>query len=319
MFEMGFEYQIRSIVNNVRSDRQTLLFSATMKKHIENFARDILQAPIRLTIGAVGHANKDITQVVSVVQDSLDKWMWLSSRLDEFVANGKVLIFVLTKLDVDSLTRNLQEYFVSRQLDIGVESIHGDKDQTERNNAIKKFSSNSSNTYVLVATDIAARGLDIKNINTVINYSIAGSSDTYIHRIGRTSRMNIHGVKPGIAYTLLTPGDTSFAVDLYHILLASSQVVPDDLLAIAKRDKKFYQHRSEHHKHAGLGVHSRPAMTSAMAAEGTHHVPKHQPKPSHSVVAMSNNSSSYSVIKGFVRSSSSADADEARKKGRWDN
>lgn len=320
MFEMGFEYQIRSIVNNIRSDRQTLLFSATMKRHIENFARDILHTPVRLTIGAVGHANKDVTQVVSVVQDSLDKWMWLSSRLDEFVADGKVLIFVLTKVDVDSLALRLQEYFRSRQLDIGVESIHGDKEQVERNAAIKKFGSNSSNTHVLVATDIAARGLDIKNINTVINYSVAHSSDTYIHRIGRTSRMNVNGVKPGIAYTLLTPSDTSFAVELYHILLASSQQVPDELIAIAKRDKKFYQHRSEHHKHAGLGVHNRPAMTSAMAAESTNYAPTHLPKPtSHSDVATYSTSSSYSVIKGFVWASSSADTDESKKKGRWDH
>ena len=312
MFEMGFEYQIRSLVSNVRPDRQTLLYSATMKKYIENFARDILHDPVRLTIGAVGRANKDITQIVSVVQDAQDKWMWLSSRLDEFVADGRVLIFVLTKVEVETLTSSLKEYFTCRQLDIGVECIHGDKDQVERSLAIKKFSNNTSDTHVLVATDIASRGLDIKNINTVINYSVAHSSDTYVHRIGRTSRMNVNGVKPGVAYTLLTPADTSFAVELYHILVASSQAVPDDLVALAKRDKKFHQHRGEQHRHAGLGIHTAPAMTSAMAAEATKYPAKQRPNP---VVNSSNsNSSSYSIMNGFVRAST----DDSSKKGRWD-
>jgi ATP-dependent RNA helicase DDX42 len=85
MFEMGFEYQMRYIVNNIRPDRQTLMFSATMKKKVEGFARDILRDPIRIVVGAIGQANPDIRQLIEIVRDSNDKWQWLITHADEFL------------------------------------------------------------------------------------------------------------------------------------------------------------------------------------------------------------------------------------------
>ena len=127
MFEMGFEYQMRSIVNNIRPDRQTLLFSATMKRNIEGFAREILTEPIRIVVGTIGQTNPDIRQVVEIVADQDAKWQWLSSRADEYVAEGKVLIFVLSKANTEELAASLRRHFAARQLDVGVECLHGDK------------------------------------------------------------------------------------------------------------------------------------------------------------------------------------------------
>jgi ATP-dependent RNA helicase DDX42 len=94
MFEMGFEYQMRSIVSNIRPDRQTLLFSATMKKKVEGFASEILRtdATVRIVVGHIGQSNPDIRQVVEVVSAETEKWKWLADNADEFVADGKVLV-----------------------------------------------------------------------------------------------------------------------------------------------------------------------------------------------------------------------------------
>jgi ATP-dependent RNA helicase DDX42 len=111
MFEMGFEYQMRSIINSIRPDRQTLLFSATMKKKVEGFARELLTDPIRIVVGTIGQANPDIKQVVEIMQSEDEKWAWLSERADEYVADGKVLIFVLSKANVEILTSSLRRHF----------------------------------------------------------------------------------------------------------------------------------------------------------------------------------------------------------------
>ena len=95
MFEMGFEYQMRSIVANTRPDRQTLLFSATMKKKVEGFAREILRTPTRIVVGHFGQANPDIQQVIHVFSADPEKWFWLSKNADEFVAEGKVLVRII--------------------------------------------------------------------------------------------------------------------------------------------------------------------------------------------------------------------------------
>jgi ATP-dependent RNA helicase DDX42 len=120
MFEMGFEYQMRSIVNNIRPTRQTLLFSATMKRKVEGFAREILSEPIRIVIGSIGQANPDIKQHVEVFSSDTQKWAWLSGQADDFVADGKVLIFVGQKATAEDLAIQLKMHFRRRQLDIGM-------------------------------------------------------------------------------------------------------------------------------------------------------------------------------------------------------
>lgn len=168
MFEMGFEYQMRSIVNNIRPDRQTLLFSATMKRKVEGFAREILTDPVRVVVGTIGQANPDIRQIVEILSDDRAKWNWLAGRADEFIADGKVLIFVSGKSSTEELAGSLKRHFLARQLDVGIDCLHGDKDQTDRSNIMRRFSK-TQETSILVATDIASRGLDVKDIRTVVS------------------------------------------------------------------------------------------------------------------------------------------------------
>lgn len=281
MFEMGFEYQMRSIVNNIRPDRQTLLFSATMKKKIEGFAREILKDPVRIVIGAIGSSNKDIHQVVDVISSASGKWSWLTRRIDDWVAEGKVLIFVGSRVDTDTLAENLKKFFLHRQLAVGLDSLHGDKTQADRSNILRKF--RSGEVSVLIATDVASRGLDIKDIRTVVNYDCAKNIDTHVHRIGRTGRMGVDGVTPGTAYTVLVSekipsADSSLAVDLVKNLREAEQEnqISADLLKLAQSDPRSFALNSRSSggsnsrssgDRAGIGSSGAAlAMTSAMMA-----------------------------------------------------
>uniref|UniRef100_A0AAY4BCP4 RNA helicase n=1 Tax=Denticeps clupeoides TaxID=299321 RepID=A0AAY4BCP4_9TELE len=239
MFDMGFEYQVRSIASHVRPDRQTLLFSATFRKKIERLARDILMDPIRVVQGDIGEANEDVTQIVEVLHSGSDKWTWLTRRLVEFTSSGSVLIFVTKKANSEELSTNLNQEGYSLGL------LHGDMDQ------------------MLVATDVAARGLDIPSIRTVVNYDVARDIDTHTHRIGRTGRAG----EKGMAYTLLTHKDTSFAGDLVRNLEGANQNVSKELMDLAMQNPWFRKSRFKGGKGkrlniggGGLGYRERPGL-----------------------------------------------------------
>ncbi|KAG5190312.1 putative DEAD/DEAH box RNA helicase [Tribonema minus] len=209
MFDLGFGYQMRSIVDQVRPSRQTMLFSATFKRKVEQLARDVLTDPVRINVGHAGAmtSNEDIRQVVHVLPSDAAKWSWLTSELPGFVANGKVLIFVSSRAGCEELCKSIAK---DRRLQVEVGSIHGDKDQTDRETTLRAFRQGKIN--VLVGTDVASRGLDIKDVNTVVSYDMAKNIETHIHRIGRTGRMGKEGVHPGAAYTLFTPKHVSAAL-----------------------------------------------------------------------------------------------------------
>uniref|UniRef100_A0A670IZ03 ATP-dependent RNA helicase DDX42 n=1 Tax=Podarcis muralis TaxID=64176 RepID=A0A670IZ03_PODMU len=257
MFDMGFEYQVRSIASHVRPERQTLLFSATFRKKIEKLARDILIDPIRVVQGDIGEANEDITQIVEIFSSGPNKWNWLTSRLVEFTSSGSVLLFVTKKANADELANNLKQEGHSLGL------LHGDMDQSERNKVISDF---KKGTFpVLVATDVAARGLDIPSIKTVINYDVARDIDTHTHRIGRTGRAG----EKGVAYTLLTHKDSNFAGDLVRNLEGANQHVTKELLDLAMQNAWFRKSRFKGGKGkklniggGGLGYRERPGLGS---------------------------------------------------------
>lgn len=256
MFDMGFEPQVRSIANHVRPDRQTLLFSATFRKRVEKLARDILIDPCRVVQGEAGEANEDITQIVEVLPVGPAKWTWLIKRLVEFTSMGSVLIFVTRKKNAEELTTNLK----ARDFKIGL--LHGDMTQQERNEVITTFK--KKELPVMVATDVAARGLDIPSIKTVINYDVARDIDTHTHRIGRTGRAG----EKGFAYTLVTEKDKEFAGSLVRHLEVASQFVPKTLIDIANKSTWFKKSRFKHEKGKkfklqtgkGLGMKERPGL-----------------------------------------------------------
>ena len=231
MFDMGFEPQLRSIVGQIRPDRQTLLFSATFKHSLENLARDILTNPVKITVGSsVGGANQDVTQVVEILNTDQDKWNWLAARLNDFVLDGSVLLFAGSKIAVEDLLKSLKQNFP----ELPSASLHGDKSADERTQIMQGFK--TGKIKVLVATDLAARGLDVRSIRTVINFQRAKDIDAHTHRIGRTGRA---GDKLGFAYSLLTPNESHFAGLLVKNLENAKQDVPPELLALAYRHPKF--------------------------------------------------------------------------------
>ncbi|XP_010544963.1 PREDICTED: DEAD-box ATP-dependent RNA helicase 24 [Tarenaya hassleriana] len=232
MFDLGFEPQVRSIVGQIRPDRQTLLFSATMPRKVEKLAREILTDPIRVTVGEIGMANEDITQVVHVIQSDAEKLPWLLEKLPGMIDEGDVLLFASKKSTVDEIETQLTEKGFK------VAALHGDKDQASRTEILQKFKSGVY--HVLVATDVAARGLDIKSLKTVVNFDTAKDMDMHVHRIGRTGRA---GDKDGVAYTLVSQKEARFAGELVNSLIAAGQNVPPELMDLAMKDGRFRSRR----------------------------------------------------------------------------
>jgi ATP-dependent RNA helicase DDX42 len=231
MFDMGFEDQIRSILDQVRPDRQTLLFSATFKRRVEALATRALSNPVRLQVGTAGAANADVRQEFVVVRSDGEKWAWLAANLPGLLQHGKVLVFVAQKAAAETLASSLRA-------SVAVSCLHGDMDQGGRSQAVKLFK--AGQTTVLVATDVAARGLDIKGVTHVVSFDASRSVEGHVHRIGRTGRLGLEGVVPGTAHTLLTQRDSAFAAELVTNLRVSEQPVPpclSDLAAVGKGGK----------------------------------------------------------------------------------
>ncbi|PAA45934.1 hypothetical protein BOX15_Mlig009050g2, partial [Macrostomum lignano] len=180
MFQLGFEAQVRSIANHVRPDRQTLLFSATFKRRVERLVRDILTDPIRICQGELGEANQDVRQFVEIFRQPEDKWIWMQRHLAGFCSQGQTLVFVTRKANSEDVAKRISGAGFSCRL------LHGDMHQSERNDTIAAYK--RGEFQVLVATDVASRGLDIPAIRTVINYESARDIDTHTHRVGRTGR-----------------------------------------------------------------------------------------------------------------------------------
>lgn len=254
MFMLGFEPQVRSICDHVNPLRQTMLFSATFKKRIEKLARDVLTDPVRIVQGDIGEANQDITQHAIVFAKPEHKWNWLMTKLVEMLSEGSVLIFATKKLEAEKLAADIKLREFPCLL------LHGDIEQAERNKVITAFKKKECD--ILVATDVASRGLDIPHIKHVVNYDMARDIDTHTHRIGRTAR----GGEKGTAYTLVSDKDKEMVGHLVRNLEMANQFVPDDLMELAMQSSWFRKSRFKGGKGktvgggAGLGFRERPSM-----------------------------------------------------------
>eukprot|EP00924_Labyrinthula_sp_SR-Ha-C_P011761 maker-scaffold_69-snap-gene-0.54-mRNA-1 protein AED:0.01 eAED:0.01 QI:175/0.5/0.66/1/1/1/3/108/669 len=184
--DMGFEASIRRIVEeaDLPPDRNTFMFSATFPKEIQQLAQDFMRNYIFLTVGRVGSASKDIQQRIERVQENQKRDL-LVDILGQQTATSKVLIFTETKRGADNLCYYLEG------LTFPCVSIHGDLDQYQREQALQLFK--TSEKPILVATDVASRGLDIDRVTLVVNYDLPGNIDDYVHRIGRTGRAGNKG------------------------------------------------------------------------------------------------------------------------------
>lgn len=226
MLDMGFEPQIRKILGQIRPDRQILMWSATWPKEVRQLAEDFLGNYIQINIGSLElSANHNIRQYVEVCSEH-EKGAKLKDLLshiyDQASSPGKIIIFVATKKKVDELARFINAFGV------GVGSIHGDKSQMDRDSVLNDFRSGRAN--ILVATDVAARGLDVDGIKYVINFDFPQSSEDYIHRIGRTGRKHTTGT----SYAFFTRKNAKCARALIEILREANQNVNPELEYIAR-------------------------------------------------------------------------------------
>ncbi|KAL8458516.1 hypothetical protein ACS0TY_035308 [Phlomoides rotata] len=222
MLDMGFEPQIKKIVDQIRPDRQTLYWSATWPKEVEQLARRFLFNPYKVIIGSPDlKANHAIHQHVEILSES-QKYHKLVKLLEDIMDGSRILIFMDTKKGCDQVTRQL------RMDGWPALSIHGDKSQAERDWVLSEFRAGKS--PIMTATDVAARGLDVKDVKYVINYDFPGSLEDYVHRIGRTGRA---GAK-GTAYTFFTAANARFAKDLVNILEEAGQKISPELVAMGR-------------------------------------------------------------------------------------
>ncbi|EED93878.1 atp-dependent RNA helicase, partial [Thalassiosira pseudonana CCMP1335] len=251
MLDMGFEEDVRYIISQCKEkeQRQTAMFSATWPAAIQQLALEFMMEPICIYVGfesIVGSngensiddslsANKRVSQTVEVIEDRARE-----ERLRELIKkytggkrkNDRILVFALYKKEAARIEGTLNRWGFS------CASIHGDKTQDARNRALAEFKDGSC--PILVATDVAARGLDIPDVEVVLNYTFPLTIEDYVHRIGRTGRAG----KSGISYTFFQPGDKSHAGELQQVMRQAGQDIPDELMkfgsTIKKKEHKLY-------------------------------------------------------------------------------
>jgi ATP-dependent RNA helicase RhlE len=204
MHDMGFIPQIRRILSELPEKRQTMMFTATMPTDVERIARMSMKDPVRIQVGFRCAPAEGAKQELYAVSDE-EKNPLLMKLLAERINNSRALIFVRTKRGVDKLHRIVMRRFNAAR-------IHGDREQCERDEAMNGF--RDGRYPILIATDIAARGIDVADIEHVINYDFPLSAEDYVHRIGRTARQQA----TGLAISFVTPNDKRFLLDVKKLL-----------------------------------------------------------------------------------------------------
>ncbi|PIA15919.1 P-loop containing nucleoside triphosphate hydrolase protein [Coemansia reversa NRRL 1564] len=244
MFDMGFEPQVAKIVQGVRPSRQTVLFSATFPRQMEALARKTLRRPLEIVVGGRALIPPEVTQHVEVI-DNRDKFVRLLAILgDAFNRDNEtlVLIFVDRQEAADALLRDLMRRgYVCN-------SLHGGKDQTDRDQAIVDFKNRIFS--VLIATSVAARGLDVRGLSMVVNYDCPNHMEDLVHRVGRTGRAG----NKGDAYTFVTPDQDRYANEVVKAMKLSGLSPPADIQALADAFlEKVLQGKERRGGRAGFG------------------------------------------------------------------
>ncbi|KAF9558706.1 DEAD-domain-containing protein [Agrocybe pediades] len=226
MLDMGFEPQIRRIVQGEdmpgTAERQTLMFSATFPRDIQMLAKDFLKDYIFLSVGRVGSTSENITQKIEYVEDNDKRSVLLDILASQPKEDlGLTLVFVETKRMADMLS----DFLMANNLP--ATSIHGDRTQREREMALQTF--RTGRTPIMVATAVAARGLDIPNVTHVVNYDLPSDIDDYVHRIGRTGRAG----NTGVSTAFFNRGNKNIVKDLVELLREANQDIPGWLETVA--------------------------------------------------------------------------------------
>jgi ATP-dependent RNA helicase DDX46/PRP5 len=229
MFDMGFEPQVMKIIGNIRPNRQTILFSATMPRIMDALAKKTLHSPVEITVGGRSVVAPEITQIVEVL-DEKEKFHRLLGLLGELYnkdEDARTLVFVDRQEKADDLLKDLM------QKGYPCMSIHGGKDQIDRDSTIDDFKAGV--IPIMIATSVAARGLDVKQLKLVVNFDAPNHLEDYVHRAGRTGRAG----NTGTAVTFITEDQEQYSVGIAKALEQSGQPVPERLNEMRKafRDK----------------------------------------------------------------------------------
>ena len=213
MLDMGFIHDVKKVINRIPAKRQTLFFSATMPAEIASLAGSILTNPARVEVTPVSSTAEKIEQGVFFVEKNDKRMLLLHLLKDESIRTA--LVFTRTKHGADKVVKDLN------RANIEAEAIHGNKSQTARQRALNLFK--SGQIRVLVATDIAARGIDVDDLGHVINYELPNVPETYVHRIGRTGRAGASG----IAYSFCDGEEREFLRDINKLIIKAIPVIEE--------------------------------------------------------------------------------------------
>ena len=211
MLDMGFIHDIRKILNQLPKERQSLFFSATMPRNIIDLSSQILKHPKRISVNHVSSTAETIKQYIYYTNKSDKKDLLLYILKDQSI--NQLLLFSRTKHGSDRIVKNL------RKQNIQASAIHGDKSQNQRQKALKSFK--DSQIRILVATDIAARGIDIDKLSFVLNYDIPNESETYVHRIGRCGRAG----EQGVAISICEPEENIYAKNIEKLIKQEIEII----------------------------------------------------------------------------------------------
>jgi ATP-dependent RNA helicase RhlE len=212
MLDMGFINDIRKVISKLPQQKQTLFFSATVSPEIMKLANTLLDNPVKVSVDPVSSSAESISQQVYFVDKDKKRSLLKFVLSDQNIAH--VLVFTRTKRGADRVAKDLNGSGIK------AEAIHGDKSQGARERALKGFKNRS--IRVLVATDIASRGIDVDKLSHVINYELPEQAETYVHRIGRTGRAG----STGIAMSFCTKDEMSYLKDITKLIKKTIDVVP---------------------------------------------------------------------------------------------
>uniref|UniRef100_A0A8C4VZM8 RNA helicase n=1 Tax=Gopherus evgoodei TaxID=1825980 RepID=A0A8C4VZM8_9SAUR len=227
MLDMGFEPQIMKILLDVRPDRQTIMTSATWPDGVRRLAKSYLKDPMIVYVGTLDLAAVNTVEQKVIIIPEEEKRAFTRYFIDTLKPKDKVIIFVGKKLTADDLSSDF-----SLQ-GIPVQSLHGNREQCDREQALDDFK--KGRVRILIATDLASRGLDVQDITHVFNFDFPRNIEEYVHRVGRTGRAG----RTGEAVTLVTRNDWRIASELISILERANQAVPEELISMAERFKQF--------------------------------------------------------------------------------
>ncbi|CAI2350264.1 unnamed protein product [Caenorhabditis sp. 36 PRJEB53466] len=242
MFDKGFEPQIMKVVNNIRPDKQTVLFSATFPRHMEALARKVLDKPVEILVGGKSVVCSDVTQN-AVICEEHQKLLKLLELLGMYYEQGCSIVFVDKQEKADDIVDQLMKTGYN-----SVAPLHGGIDQHDRDSSIADFKTGV--IKVLVATSVAARGLDVKNLILVVNYDCPNHYEDYVHRVGRTGRAG----RKGYAYTFVLPEhQEKMAGEICRAFETAGCKAPADLKAMFERFKKEMEEQGKEVKLGGKG------------------------------------------------------------------